>query len=83
MRRAMDNLSLETAANGDGQPTTLEGTELRDFLLSLDDFEQMFHKVERRLRDARVVEALTTSRCASIPKPISSKRRTSSRSWKS
>ena len=31
---------------------------MRAFLLSLDEFEQMFHKVERRLRDARVVEVL-------------------------
>jgi DNA gyrase subunit B len=36
----------------------LEGTELRSFLLNLDEYEQMFHKVERRLRDARVVETL-------------------------
>ncbi len=36
----------------------LEGAELRTFLLNLDEYEQMFHKVERRLRDARVVEAL-------------------------
>ena len=37
----------------------LEGVELRTFLLNLDEYEQMFHKVERRLRDARVVEALS------------------------
>ena len=36
----------------------LEGTELRTFLLNLDEYEQMFHKVERRLRDPRVVEVL-------------------------
>ena len=58
-RRAMDNLSLEIHSNGDGNAkATLDGTELRSFLLNLDEFEQMFHKVERRLRDARVVEAL-------------------------
>jgi DNA gyrase subunit B len=59
-RRAMDNLTLEihSTGNGAGPKSTLEGTELRGFLLSLDEFEQMFHKVERRLRDARVVEAL-------------------------
>ncbi|MGO9262889.1 MAG: DNA topoisomerase (ATP-hydrolyzing) subunit B [Bryobacteraceae bacterium] len=38
----------------------LEGTELRAFLLNLDEYEQMFHKVERRLRDARVVEVLAS-----------------------
>jgi len=37
----------------------LEGTELRSFLLSLDEYEQMFHKVERRLRDPRVVQVLS------------------------
>jgi DNA gyrase subunit B len=58
-RRAMDNLTLEIKSNGNGAPmTVLEGPELRTFLLNLDEFEQMFHKVERRLRDSRVVEAL-------------------------
>ena len=36
----------------------LEGTELRAFLLGLDEYEQMVYKVERKLRDPRVVEAL-------------------------
>jgi DNA gyrase subunit B len=59
-RRAMDNLSVEIHSGGNGvaPKATLEGTELRTFLLNLDEFEQMFHKVERRLRDGRVVEAL-------------------------
>ncbi len=59
-RRAMDNLTVEIHSNGSGAPkVVIEGTELRNFLLNLDEFEQMFHKVERRLRDARVVEALS------------------------
>jgi DNA gyrase subunit B len=60
MRRATENLTLEIHAsgNGKGAAATLEGTELRTFLLNLDEYEQMFHKVERRLRDPRVVEAL-------------------------
>src|SRR5881398_479384 len=59
MRRATENLSLEIAGNGNGKPgETLEGQELRTFLLALDEFEQMFHKVERRLRDSRAVEIL-------------------------
>ncbi|HUI54015.1 MAG TPA: DNA topoisomerase (ATP-hydrolyzing) subunit B [Bryobacteraceae bacterium] len=58
MRRATENLTLEIQTNGNGGKTTLEGTELRAFLLNLDEYEQMFHKVERRLRDPRVVEAL-------------------------
>jgi DNA gyrase subunit B len=58
MRRATENLTLEIHSNGDGAKATLEGTELRAFLLNLDEYEQMFHKVERRMRDPRVVEAL-------------------------
>jgi DNA gyrase subunit B len=60
MRRATENLRLEIRAtgNGSGAKAVLDGTELRTFLLNLDEYEQMFHKVERRLRDARVVELL-------------------------
>jgi DNA gyrase subunit B len=59
MRRATENLTLEIHSNGSGPKSVLEGVELRTFLLNLDEYEQMFHKVERRLRDARVVEALS------------------------
>ncbi|MGO4879499.1 MAG: DNA topoisomerase (ATP-hydrolyzing) subunit B [Bryobacteraceae bacterium] len=58
MRRATENLSVEIRANGDGVKATLEGGELRAFLLSLDEYEQMFQKVERRMRDTRVVAVL-------------------------
>jgi DNA gyrase subunit B len=61
MRRATENLTLEIHSNGDAPKATLEGGELRAFLLSLDEFEQMFHKVERRLRDARAVAVLGNS----------------------
>src|SRR5579872_995697 len=57
-RRATENLKLEIHANGTAPKATLEGQELRNYLLNLDEFEQMFHKVERRMRDARVVEVL-------------------------
>src|SRR6202034_1295447 len=53
LRRATENLTVETA---DG--TKLEGAELRTFLISLDEFQQMFRRLERRMRDARVVEVL-------------------------
>src|SRR5579862_6642988 len=53
MRRATENLTLEIHSNGNAPKATLEGGELRAFLLSLDEYEQMFHKVERRLRDVR------------------------------
>jgi DNA gyrase subunit B len=54
LRRATENLAVETK---DG--TRLEGGELRAFLISLDELQQMVRRVERRTRDARVVDALT------------------------
>src|SRR5579859_6402313 len=59
MRRATENLILEIHSNGKGAKGTLEGSELRTFLLSLDEYDQISTKVERRLRDARVVEVLS------------------------
>jgi DNA gyrase subunit B len=53
LRRATENVTVETGAG-----TKLEGGELRQFLLSLDEFQQLFGRLERRLRDARVVEIL-------------------------
>src|SRR5580704_13086735 len=58
MRRATENLTVEVGPNGAGAKAMLEGGELRAFLMSLDEFEQMFQKVERRLRDSRVVAVL-------------------------
>jgi DNA gyrase subunit B len=62
LRRATENLtvtlaplSVETPADA----TKLEGTELRTFLMQLDDFQIAFQRLERRLRDPRVVEVLT------------------------
>src|SRR5438874_5488995 len=60
MRRATENLKLETGSNGDGAKATIEGGELRAFLMSLDEYEQIFQKVERRLRDPRVVSAISS-----------------------
>jgi DNA gyrase subunit B len=61
MSRATESLTLEygpPAVNGNGR-TKIDGRELNKFLMDLDEFEQMFHKLERRVRDARVVEALS------------------------
>src|SRR6185295_10891083 len=60
MPRATENLRLEIHAtgNGVGPKASLEGQELRTFLLNLDEYQENFHKVERRLRDPRVVEIL-------------------------
>ena len=58
LRRATENVKVSTTQNG--VPShTLEGTELRNFLISLDEFQLLAKKVERHVRDARVVEALT------------------------
>jgi DNA gyrase subunit B len=57
MRRATENLTLEVGSGE--QLQKLEGAELRNFLLSLDELETISLKVERRLRDSRVVEILT------------------------
>jgi DNA gyrase subunit B len=58
MRRATENLRLEFQSGDDGTQRSMEGPELRSALLLLDEYEQMFHKVDRKLRDARVVEVL-------------------------
>src|SRR5580692_3062611 len=52
-RRATENLAVEIKGG-----TRLEGAELRNFLMSLDEYQQMFRRVERKMRDARVVEVL-------------------------
>jgi DNA gyrase subunit B len=56
LRRATENLTVEAQ---DG--TKLEGSELRAFLVSLDELQQMVRRMERRTRDARVVEALANT----------------------
>jgi DNA gyrase subunit B len=53
MRRATENLVVEAGEY------KLEGAELRNFLLNLDELETISLKVERRMRDSRVVEILT------------------------
>ena len=59
MRRATENLTVSFGNNGTSG--ALEGGELRAFLLNLDEFQQIFHKLERRLREDRVVEVLADS----------------------
>jgi DNA gyrase subunit B len=53
LRRATENVKVELA-----DKTVLEGTELRNFLMQLDDFQITWRRMERRLRDPRVVEVL-------------------------
>jgi DNA gyrase subunit B len=60
LRRATENLAVEVGVNGDSTGAArLEGGELRAFLMSLDEYQQMFRKVERRMRDPRAVEILS------------------------
>src|SRR6202790_5037230 len=53
LRRATENLKVELA-----DKAILEGTELRNFLMQLDEFQQVWRRIERRLREPRVVEVL-------------------------
>ncbi|MGH9557973.1 MAG: toprim domain-containing protein, partial [Bryobacteraceae bacterium] len=53
LRRATENMKVELA-----NKTVLESTELRNFLMQLDDFQITWRRLERRLRDTRVVEVL-------------------------
>jgi DNA gyrase subunit B len=53
LRRATDNLKVELA-----DKTTLSGKELLNFLVQLDEFQLTWRRLERRLREIRVVEIL-------------------------
>ena len=59
LRRATENLKVETS-----DKAILEGTELRNFLMQLDDFQITWRRLERRLRDSRVVEVLARATLA-------------------
>ncbi len=58
LRRATENLTVETSEGPDGQRVKLEGAELRSFLMSLDEYVQITARLERRMREKRVVEVL-------------------------
>jgi DNA gyrase subunit B len=53
LRRAIENIKVENA-----DKVALEGTELRNFLMQLDELQVIWRRLERRLREARVVEIL-------------------------
>ncbi len=60
LRRATENLSVEFGEAVEGQePTTIEGAELRAFLMSLDELDQTWRRLERRMREGRVIEVLS------------------------
>jgi len=58
LRRATENMAVEIGP-ADGATQRLEGAELRSFLNQLDEYQQHFHRVERKLRDPRIVEILS------------------------
>jgi DNA gyrase subunit B len=55
LRWATENLSVRMRGNGHN----LEGAELRAFLGMLDEYQHYFQRMERRLRDSRVVDVLS------------------------
>ncbi|MBK5290173.1 MAG: DNA topoisomerase (ATP-hydrolyzing) subunit B [Acidobacteriia bacterium] len=62
LRRATENITVEVGKNG--SIAKLEGTELRNFLLTLDELQQLAKKVERYMRDPRVVEVISNPNLA-------------------
>ncbi|HEY7303847.1 MAG TPA: DNA topoisomerase (ATP-hydrolyzing) subunit B [Bryobacteraceae bacterium] len=59
LRRATENLSVELGSAVNGNRPKIEGAELRAFLMQLDELAQITRKLERRVRDPRVVEVLS------------------------
>jgi DNA gyrase subunit B len=58
LRRATENLAVEIGTDP-ADKTRIEGGELRNFLMSLDELAQIWRRLERRVRDPRVVEVLS------------------------
>jgi DNA gyrase subunit B len=57
LRRATENVTVEY---GEGEAKAkLEGGELRQYLMALDEFQQLFGRLERKLSDGRIVELIT------------------------
>ncbi|HVX66526.1 MAG TPA: toprim domain-containing protein, partial [Bryobacteraceae bacterium] len=55
LRRATENVAVEVGP----QSQRLEGAELRNFLNLLNEYLQLTLRVERKVRDARIVEVLS------------------------
>ncbi len=57
LRRATENVTVE---HGESETRgKLEGGELRQYLMALDEYQQLFGRLERKLSDARIVELIT------------------------
>jgi DNA gyrase subunit B len=59
LRRATENLGVEINSQENGEPVKAEGAALRSFLMTLDELSEMSRRLERRVRDPRVVEVLS------------------------
>jgi len=59
LRRATENLAVELGSGDGATPVKIEGVELRAFLMSLDELAQIWRRLERRVREPRVVEVLS------------------------
>jgi DNA gyrase subunit B len=59
LRRATENVAVEYGSGNGNPPPRMEGAELRNFLMSLDEYLQMSQKVERKLREARAVAVVS------------------------
>jgi len=59
MRRATEDHTVE--AGRDGKTVHLEGGELTNFLLALAEYNELFEKLEKRVGDSRVVDALLSA----------------------
>ncbi len=59
LRRATENLTVEIATQDLQPATAIDGSDLRAFLMQLDELEQMSALLERRVRDPRAVQVLS------------------------
>jgi DNA gyrase subunit B len=59
LRRATENLSVEYGTPVEGVANKVEGGDLRAFLMSLDEVAEVAKRLERRVRDPRVVDVLS------------------------
>ncbi len=66
LKRATENLTVEHGNSA--EPVVTSGAELRGFLMSLDELSQISQRLERRVRDPRVVDVL-----ADVSLPIDAK----------
>ncbi len=57
LRRAIENLHVEIGIDP-ANVERIEGTELRNYLMSLDELQQVCQRMERRVRDSRIVDVL-------------------------